>query len=141
MATTVQFTWQKRIDNRRLVRQRDPGYVREWAGLILGAVVCLAVVLVCSWQQFEYVRVGYQLEELRTRHEQVQDWNRTLRIEHATLTDPMRIDAWARNRLGLETPHAGQLIPVKGERPVVPAPVWARATVAPEQGAKGSLSD
>ncbi len=53
MATTVQFTWQKRIDNRRLVRERDPGYVREWAGLILGALVCLTVVLVCAWQQFE----------------------------------------------------------------------------------------
>jgi cell division protein FtsL len=134
VATTVQFTWQKRIDNRRLVRERDPGYVREWAGLILGALVCLTVVLVCAWQQFEYVRTGYQLEELRTRHEQVQDWNRTLRLEHATLTDPMRIDAWARNQLGLETPHAGQLIPASGERPVVQAPVWARA-------AKGSLPD
>ncbi len=135
MSTTVQFYWQKRIDNRRVVRQSDPGYVREWAGLLLGALFFLAVVLLCAWQQFRYVQVGYDLEETRARHARVLEWNRTLRLEHATLTDPMRIDEWARNRLGLETPRAGQIIPVDAPQRAVPAPVWARVRSRAVDGA------
>lgn len=141
MATAIQGTWQKRIDNSRLVRERDPSYVREWAGLLLAALICLGVVLVWSWQQFERVQIGYQIEELRQRQEQVSEWNRTLRLEHATLTDPMRIDAWARNRLGLETPRAGQLIPAGLEGPAIEAPVWARVKVAVNPAGAGAGSD
>lgn len=141
MAARVQVYWQKRIDNSRLVRQRDPGYARECGALLAGALVCLGVVLVCAWQYFEYVQTGYRLEELRARHEQVLEWNRALRLEHATLTDPMRIDILARNRLGLEVPPAEQLIPLgRGERRT-PVPVWARARPAAPAAQTVSLTD
>lgn len=141
MGTSVQVCWQKRIDNSRLVRQRDPGYVRECAALLAGALVCLAVVLLCAWQYFEYVQTGYRLEELRARHEQVLEWNRSLRLEHATLTDPMRIDALARNRLGLEIPQAGQMILLGTGAPRTPAPVWARVRLVGQAAQPVSLTD
>ncbi len=141
MGTSVQVCWQKRIDNSRLVRQRDPGYVRECAALLAGALVCLAVVLLCAWQYFEYVQTGYRLEELRARHEQVLEWNRSLRLEHATLTDPMRIDALARNRLGLEIPQAGQMILLGTGVPRTPAPVWARVRSVGQAAQPVSLTD
>ncbi len=141
MATTVHLTWQKRIDNSRLVRECDASYVREWVLLTLGAMVCLGVVLVWSWQQFERVQIGYQIEELRQKADQMSEWNRTLHLEHATLTDPMRIDAWARNRLGLATPQAGQLIAAGRTEPVVEAPEWARAQTAVNPAGASAASD
>lgn len=123
----VQVCWVKRIDNSRLVRQRDPGYVRESAALLGGALICLAVVLLCAWQHFQCIHAGYRLEELRAEHERVLEWNRTLHLEQAALLDPMRIDGLARNRLGLGDPSAGQVIPLGSGQTAVLTPVLARA--------------
>lgn len=127
MGSPVQVYWVKRIDNSRLVRQRDPGYLREGVALLGAALVCVAIILLCAWQQYEFIHAGYRLEELQARHQQVLDWNRTLRLEQATLLDPMRIDALARNRLGLIAPAAGQVILLGTGEGSAPAPVWARA--------------
>jgi len=122
----VQVFWVKRIDNTRLCRQRDPGFLRETSALIAGTLVCLTVVLFCAWMQFEAVHAGYRLEELRAGHDKVLEWNRNLRLEQAALLDPMRIDQLARNRLGLAEPPAHQLTPL-GSAETVPAdPVLAR---------------
>lgn len=140
MSAPVQVYWVKRIDNSRLVRQRDPQGWRETAALLAGALVCGAVVLLCAWQSFQSVHTGYQLEEVKARHEQVLDWNRTLRLEQAALLDPMRIDALARNRLGLGTPAAGQVIPL-GAGPAAPAPELARAKPEAGRSTRVSLAD
>lgn len=130
----VQVYWTKRIDNSRLVRQPDPAATRETAALVGAALVCLGILLVCAWQHFEFIHAGYRLEQIRTRHEQVLEWNRTLRLEQAALLDPMRIDALARNRLGLESPPAGQLVPLGSPRVGAPAPLLAADTVTAQQG-------
>lgn len=143
MKATVQVHWVKRIDNSRLVRQRDPGAVREDAALVASALVCLAVLLLCAWQHFEFIHSGYRLEEMRARHEQVLEWNRTLRLEQAALLDPMRIDILARNRLGLGAPRTDQVVPLgSGEGPA-PPPVLAQATqtTSPRPTARVSVAD
>ncbi|MFQ5778324.1 MAG: hypothetical protein ACE5IP_10000 [Terriglobia bacterium] len=127
MSSSVPIYWRKRIDNSRLVRRRDPEAAREAAGLVGGAVVCLAVLLLCAWQHFEFVHASYRLEELRGRHEQVLEWNRTLHLEQAVLLDPMRVDELARNQLGLDSPPAGQVIPLGGVSRPGPDGVLARS--------------
>ena len=127
MRAPVQVYWLKRIDNSRLVRQRDPGAWRDTAALLAGALLGGAVILLCAWQHFAYVHTGYQLEEHQARHEQVLDWNRTLHLEQAALLDPMRIDVLARSRLGLEAPAAGQMILLGSSEGGAPAVVLARA--------------
>lgn len=126
MSSPVQFYWIKRIDNSRLIRQPDPASVRDGAALLGGALVCLAVVLVCAWQHFEFIHTGYRLEELRGRQERVLEWNRTFRLEQAALLDPMRIDVVARSQLGLDAPVAGQVIPLGSGQEPAPAPLLAR---------------
>jgi len=126
----VQVFWVKRIDNTRLCRQRDPGFLRETSALIAGTLVCLTVVLFCAWMQFEAVHAGYRLEELRAQHDKVLEWNRNLRLEQAALLDPMRIDQLARNRLGLAEPPAHQLTPLGSVPQGGTAPVLARAPAA-----------
>jgi len=132
MGAPLQVYWAKRIDNSRLVRQRDPRAWRDTLAFLAGAAVCAAVLLLCAWQHFEFVHAGYQLEDLKARRAEVLDWNRTLRMEQAALLDPMRIDVLARNRLGLEAPAAGQVIPLGAGEALNPAAVLARAR--PEAG-------
>lgn len=148
-AQPLQVHWAKRIDNSRLVRQRDPHFLRETATLVGGASVCLAILLLCAWQHFAYVSAGYRLEELRARQEQVREWNRALRLESAALADPLRIDQLARAELGMDAPQAGQLILLgPGEAPVG-MPVVARmpvrtddaATPRPARDTRVSLAD
>lgn len=127
MDSPIQVYWIKRIDNSRLVRHRDPGAFRDSVALLGGALVCGAIILLCAWYHFQFVHTGYRLEELQKRHEQILDWNRTLRLEQAALLDPMRIDVLARNRLGLEAPAAGQVIPLGSVEGAAPVPVLARA--------------
>jgi len=141
MRAPVQVYWMKRIDNSRLVRQRDPRAWRDTAALVAGAVLGAAVILLCAWQQFAHVHAGYQLEELQARHEQVLDWNRTLRLEQAALLDPMRIDVLARSRLGLDAPAAGQVIPLGAGDLRRPAPVLARAKPEAARPTRVSLAD
>ena len=145
MSSPVQVYWVKRIDNRRLVRQRDPSYIRESGALVGSAVVCLAIVLLCAWQHFAFIHSGYQLEEIRARHEQVLEWNQTLHLEEAALLDPMRIDALARNRLGLGAPGADQVVPLGSQEGTgaAPSPVLAQAkdSTGAQRPPKPSLTD
>lgn len=127
MRAPAQVYWVKRIDNSRLVRQRDPAAARQTIALMAAAVLCGAILLLCAWQHFEFVHDGYRLEELHARRQQVLEWNRTLRLEQAALLDPMRIDLVARDRLGLGAPRADQVVPLgSGPSPIL-TPVLARA--------------
>lgn len=137
MARAAQIYWVKRIDNSRLVRQRQRARLRDSGSLLTVAFVCLAVVLLCAWQHFRYLDYGYRLEELRTQHDAAREWNRTLRLEQASLRDPMRIDLLARARLGLAAPGAGQWIPVASPGVVRAEPVLAQRLPA----ARASVTD
>ena len=82
---------------------------RIFFGVILG-VGLIGVVLAHVWLRLQVVRMGYVLSttsKLQTRLEQE---NRELKFELATLNSPERIEALARQRLGLVTPEKGQVI-------------------------------
>jgi len=140
VGSPVQVFWVKRIDNTRLCRERDPGYLRETSALIAGTLVCLTIVLLCAWMQFGAVHAGYRLEELRAQHDKVLEWNRNLRLEQAALLDPMRIDQLARNRLGLAEPPAHELTPLGSAETIPAAPVLARAPAAANGRAQKPVS-
>ena len=74
------------------------------------ALVLIGVVLVHVWLRLQVVKTGYVLAtatKLQTRLEQE---NRELQIELATLTSPDRLESLARRRLGLVPPEKGQVI-------------------------------
>lgn len=116
----------KRIDNSRLIRGSDPVRTRECRALLGGALLVLLLLLVHTWQHFEYIRYGYRLEELKAQHEQAAEWNRQLRLEQASLKDPMRIDAIARAHLGMAVPAPGQIVRLEGGSAEPAASVLAR---------------
>lgn len=116
----------KRIDNSRLIRSSDPVRRRECRMLLGGGLLVLLLLLVHAWQHFCFIQCGYDLEELRAQHDQAAEWNRQLRLEQASLKDPMRIDSIARAHLGMVVPAPGQVVRLESGAGETAAPVLAR---------------
>ena len=82
-----------------------------WRRLAVGAAMA-ACLLFYAWQHFECIQIRYQIEQLDTQRAQAAELNQQLHLEVATLRSPMRVDAIARNQLGLTVPVPGQVAPV-----------------------------
>jgi cell division protein FtsL len=114
----------KRIDNSRLQRQVCPARVRDfWKRLAIGGALA-GLSLFYAWQHFECIQESYQVEQLEAQRAQAQELNQQLHLEVATLRSPERVDAIARQQLGLTVPVPGQ-IPVDQSSDAVVAQVRA----------------
>jgi cell division protein FtsL len=78
------------------------------AGLAALALIC--VVLIHVWLRLQVVQMGYALSTISKLQGRLEQENRELKVELATLTSPERLEALARSRLGLVTPDKGQII-------------------------------
>lgn len=101
----------KHIDNSRLVRFAPPAKMKEfWRRVGVGAAIA-ACLLFYAWQHFECIQVRYRIEQLDTQRTRSAELNEQLHLEIATLRSPMRVDAIARDQLGLTVPVPGQVAP------------------------------
>lgn len=75
--------------------------------LALGLV---GLALLHVWLRLQVVHMGYVLSTTAKLQNQLEQENRQLKVELATLTSPDRIEAMARQRLGLVPPEKGQVI-------------------------------
>jgi cell division protein FtsL len=117
----------KRIDNSRLVRPAPPARLRDfWRRVGVGSGIA-ALLLSYAWQHFQCIQLRYGIEQLDTERAQAAELNQQLHLEVATLRSPMRVDAIARNQLGLTVPVPGQVAPAEGSSDAVLAD--ARAAV------------
>jgi cell division protein FtsL len=94
-------------DGVRLLRVARGWHLRR--ALVLGAVLiglCLAQV----WLQLQVTRLGYELSDARRVQLRLEHERRELEVELATLRAPGRIDALARERLGMTPPRPGQVV-------------------------------
>jgi len=104
----------KRIDNSRLVRFAPPAELKDfWRRVGVGAALA-ACLLFYAWQHFECIQIRYRIERLDAQRARVAELNEQLHLEVATLRSPMRVDAIARNQLGLTVPVPGQVSPAQG---------------------------
>jgi cell division protein FtsL len=72
---------------------------------------CFAsVVLLHVWLRLQVVNLGYALSATTKLQQRLEQEQRELRVEYATLTSPERVEALARRRLGLRPPEKGQVI-------------------------------
>jgi cell division protein FtsL len=86
---------------------------RRWRRFFIAGLAALAligVVLIHVWLRLQVVQMGYALSTLSKLQGRLEQENRELKVELATLTSPERLEALARNRLGLVTPDKGQVI-------------------------------
>jgi cell division protein FtsL len=136
-ASFPEIYFSKQIDNSRLVREVGLEKCRECFGLLgLGILVFLSVLFI-TWPHLQYVRVGYEIQELKAQRGALQEWNHHLRLAEAALADPQRIDTLARKNLGMVSPSPQQVIQWRGPA----APSAQPAEGAQPAGDSATLGD
>ncbi len=87
---------------------------RDWIGNFLATiflVACLvSLALVHVWLRLQVIHLGYVLSTTSKLQGQLEQVNRELKLELATLTSPDRLEELARSRLGLREPEQGQVV-------------------------------
>ena len=91
-----------------VVRERDRRRLRAMAGMLCLGCVLVGAVLGYVWFQVQRVRVSYGIEALRTSRTRLEEQNRRLQLELASLRAFARVDSAAR-RLGLAPPAPDQI--------------------------------
>ena len=79
----------------------------------LAAVAVIALLLLFVWERVEIVRVGYQIERLKSKKITLQRERDELRVKVLTLTSPERIARTASEQLAMVPPRQGQVILVR----------------------------
>lgn len=79
-----------------------------WLPVVLSCAV-IGVALLLVWQRLRVVHLGYVLSTAAKLERRLEQENRELSLELATLTSPERLEAMAR-RLNLREPEKGQVV-------------------------------
>ena len=126
----------KRIDNSRIHREVDSEQRRQcYRALGLGTLAFLFCLL-CASQHFRCLRYGYQIQELKDQRAALEEGNRQLRLIEASLVNPQRIDAYARQKLGLGPPAPQQVIHIGTGSSAMSDPVLASVMPAVDLGSR-----
>jgi cell division protein FtsL len=91
-----------------LHREPDPRSRRSMAAAAGLSALLVAATLGLVGLRVEQVRLSYQLDGLRGRRQGLEELNRALRVEVASLRSPARVEARAR-ALGLTAPAREQV--------------------------------
>ena len=90
-------------------RESDRRRLRAMLAGIAAAGVVVALVLGLVGLRMQQVRLSYRLDSLRTIKGDVEELNRRLRVEKASLRSLARIELEARARLGMVAPTQQQV--------------------------------
>lgn len=87
-------------------------------------VAGVLLVFVFVWERVDVVRLGYQIERLKTQKILLERERDRLQVKFSTLTAPERIAKVATEKLGLVPPQQGQVLMVHlpGEAPSLALP-------------------
>ncbi len=88
----------------------DPRILMELLRTILSIALVAGVFLFYSWIRSQIVNIGYENQRLLEAEESLLRIQQSLILEEETLKSPERIDAIARNQLGMTTLRPHQLI-------------------------------
>src|SRR5216684_4835975 len=103
------YFFSKRIDNSRILKEKDPGAPKEcWSAI--GAFGVMAILLTTALApSVAQIVAGYQLQSLKQERQRLVDERSTIEVEEAALLSPARLEMLARARKLLE-PVAGQIV-------------------------------
>jgi cell division protein FtsL len=105
----LEFQTVKRIDNSRLVRHVEPVKMRNlYRTAALGGIVAMFFMMYI-YQHFRCIDLSFQLEDVKGKQVEAASLNSSLKLEIASLRNPMRIDVIARRQLGLTEPLPTQV--------------------------------
>jgi cell division protein FtsL len=110
----TEFYTVRQIDNSRLVRVVPKGRFRDCMGRTVWSLILGGCAIFYAWQHFQCIQLRCDLQDLQATRAQAEQLNQQLHIELAEMRSPMRIDAIARQQLGLTVPLPGRVTPVVG---------------------------
>ena len=115
-----EYAIKKNVRNNPIVREVDQARQRDlWKWAAIAAFLVIAL-LFSSWQHFELLRHGYQIEGMQRAKAAEDETGRHLRLEVDTLRSPKRIEALATERLHLVTPSRDEAIVIERVQAVEP---------------------
>ena len=124
------------IDNSQVVREVDPRMSRDiWLLLLLVAALVGGLVLY-AWPNLELREAARVKEQMSRERERLQEENRKLRLEKATLESLRRVESIATRELGLRPPPPESLLVIERPVPVPPAARLARGQGGQEPQAR-----
>ena len=99
---------------------------------VLTIVAGVLLVFVFVWERVDVVRVGYQIERLKTQKVLLERERDQLQVRFSALTAPERIAKVATEKLGLVPPQQGQVLMVHlpGKAPSQSLPSMAQVRLA-----------
>ena len=110
MATAVSTQPRRTIGAKRERAEPARGKRRRFVIVALLVLGLIGAVLVHVWLRLQVVRMGYVLSTTSKLQARLEQENRELKVELATMTSPDRLEALARQRLGLVQPEKGQVV-------------------------------
>ncbi len=110
---SIQQSSRKASANLAAVRARPrAGDRRLTVAVAAGMLMMVGVSLLLVRVRLQTVNVGYQLSTGRHLAHRLEQEQRELELEIATLTSPRRLEQLARARLGMGPPTPGQIVTV-----------------------------
>jgi cell division protein FtsL len=100
----------------------------------LVALAVMSLLLLYVWERVEVVRVGYQIERLKTQKVSLQRERDELQVKVSALTSPERIARIAKDQLGMTPPQNGQVVLVRLEFPHQPGAPQPELRLAKRDG-------
>ena len=80
-------------------------------------MICMVVLTIVAvfhvWSRFKLIDLNLQMTEISRQFKQSQEEQKRLKLEVASLRTPARIEAIAKNELGMALPNEQQVIVVK----------------------------
>ena len=98
------------LKRRRREKVRAPGAKPVFFSALLLGFCLVGLALMHVWLRLQVVQLGYVLSTASKLQSQLEQENRELKVELATLTSPDRLEAMARSRLGMMDPEKGQVV-------------------------------
>ena len=101
----------RRWQNKPLTRERDHERMRGLWVFLLGLAIALTPFAVYLLQQMRYVETGYLIQDRRDTLQHLEERERRLRLERATLEALPRVERRATGELGLRPPEKVVVLP------------------------------
>jgi len=98
-----------------LVRQREPGRLRDLWRVVAILLPFAAAVFAYTWVHEKGLEAGYRIEQLERRLEELRQEERLLELEGTRLTRPERLSSLALEELGMAPPTLEQMVFLSSE--------------------------
>jgi cell division protein FtsL len=114
---SIEVVFEKRINNANVCRDVDVDQRRQYFLLTFLSAMFVLGLLLYGWQQYRWLRLGYDIGKLQERKEVLLEDQHRLQVVRNREGSAQSIDWVARNQLGLVPAAPGQIVRLSVDDP------------------------